>query len=112
MLERGAERLALEELGDQIRNPALAADVVHRKDVRVAEGRGGARLGLESTETVRVRRELAGEHLDGDIAPETRIAAAVHFTHSARAEQADDLVWADPRSPVVWHSKTALVQTI
>jgi hypothetical protein len=58
-------------------------DPVNGPDIRVIQCREQARLARESRETVRIRREGAGEHLDRDVALESKITGAVHFAHSA-----------------------------
>ena len=65
-----AQRLALEELGHDVRRAVLHAEVVHRRDPRMVEDAGGPRLGLEALEPVRVLREGRGQDLDRDLAPE------------------------------------------
>ena len=45
------------------------------------------RFALEAREPIRVARDRARQDLDRDVAPELRVARAVHLAHAARAEQ-------------------------
>ena len=56
------------------------------------EGGDGPRFPFELLAQLLVRRERRGEHLDGDHAIEPCIARAIHLTHAACPEQADDFV--------------------
>ena len=53
------------------------------------------RLALEAREALGVLRERGGQRLDRDVAPEPRVAGAIHLAHAARAERRDDLVGAE-----------------
>ena len=98
LVERVPKRLPAEELGDQVRHGPLGADVEDGQDVRVIERRGGARLHFESAKTIRVRDELARQHLHRDVASQPRIVALVDLAHPAGAEQADDFIGSDARA--------------
>jgi hypothetical protein len=41
---------------------------------------------------------LIGENLDRDVAFETRVARAIHLTHSPAADWREDLIRAEPRA--------------
>src|SRR5439155_12986909 len=69
-------------------------DVVHAEDIRMIEGAGRLRFFGESPLLHRVGTG-AREHLDGDVALQTGIAAAIHFAHSACTQQGDDLIRAE-----------------
>ena len=86
-----AEALPLDELHGDPGVAVVLADLVDRDDVRVVEGRGGARLVLEALEVLAALREPLGEQLDGDLAPEPGVAGAKDATHAAGAELAEDL---------------------
>lgn len=47
---------------------------------------------VEALAEVFALRDLLRQHLQRDLAIETRIASAVHLSHPARAEAGDDLV--------------------
>ena len=95
LVERVPKRLPAEELGDQVRHGPLGADVEDGQDVRVIERRGGARLHFETAKAIRIRDELARQHLHRDVAPEPRVVAFVDLTHPAGAQQADDFIGSD-----------------
>ena len=46
----------------------------------------------ESTPAVLVVQPVSGQHFDGDLAAETRVACAIDFAHPARAKRAEHLV--------------------
>ena len=69
----------------------MDADVVDRHDVRMVQGAGGLRLVGESLASCRIGSG-AREHLDRHIALQPWIASAIHVTHTARAQGADDVV--------------------
>jgi hypothetical protein len=50
---------------------------------------------LESVQSIGVGRERRRQHLDRDVASETRIARAIHLAHSTRAERGQDFIWAE-----------------
>ena len=49
--------------------------------------RNGLGLALEAF------TELSSRDFDGNIALQTRIVGAIHFTHAARAEHPENFVW-------------------
>ena len=57
----------------------------------------GENLGfaLEASDAVGVGEKFLGEDLDGDAAPQLRVAGAVDFAHAARAERSDDFIGAE-----------------
>ena len=83
-----AQRPAVDELHRDVDGVSLSPDVVDRDDVRMVERRGRARLLLEALLAVRVGRELRRQHLDGDLAPQTRVARPVHLSHASGARGA------------------------
>ena len=66
------------------------------------------RLPLESRRIVRVLRELRGQDLHRHIAIEPRIVRAVHLSHSAGAQQPDDLIYANACSGGKGHARSIL----
>jgi hypothetical protein len=90
-----AQRLPVEQLGDEVLAALVGADVVDRQDRRVVQRRGRARLLLEAADAVRILGERVGEELDRDRAAQTRIDRTVHLAHAAGADDAGDLVRTD-----------------
>jgi hypothetical protein len=86
------ERLALEHLHDEERHPLPLAHVVHRADVGVVEGGGGARLALKPRQSVRVPGQLRRENLDRHLPPEPGVLRTVDLAHAARAKRRQNLV--------------------
>ncbi len=71
---------------------AVLAEFVDCDDVRMIQRRGGVRFALETAEAFVVGGKFGGENFDGGAAAKLGIAREVNFTHSARAQQADDFV--------------------
>ena len=70
----------------------MPADVVNGADVWVVQGGDGSRFLLEALPRLRVGRERAREHLDGNRAIEARVARAIDLAHAAGPDWGDDLV--------------------
>ncbi|MCO5165313.1 MAG: hypothetical protein M9894_02960 [Planctomycetes bacterium] len=93
--EPALERLARNEVHDQVGRPALLADAVDADDVRVLEARGGARLDGEALQLLRVRAGAEGD-LDRDLAAEPPVEGAVDDAHAAARELALELEVSQP----------------
>src|SRR5262249_27099277 len=65
-------------------------------DVGMAERRQQACLALESDQTLGFPCEMWGQDLDGDVAPQLRVARTIDLAHPADAEQRLYLVRAEP----------------
>ena len=94
---RSRERLAFEELHDEVLDALLVTDVVERADVRVRELRDRLCFALETLARLG-RGQVVGENLDRDSPLEPGVFCPVHLTHAARADRREDLVRAEPRS--------------
>ena len=102
------ERHALDVLHREVAAPVGGlAELVDVRDVRMAQGGGGARLPLEPREVVRLHR-AAMEHLDGDGAVQRPVAGEIDLAHAAAAEQTHDLERSELRVRGEEHSGTAL----
>ena len=66
----------------------MPADVVDAEDVGMVERRGRARFLLESRQAIGFGARAGRQHLDRDVAPEPRIARAIHFPMPPAAEGA------------------------
>ena len=97
-LEAMREVLAREELHDEVGDAPLAAHVRQIDDVRVAQARGELRLAQEALARARDGGDAGSERLDGDALADLGVDRLVHGAHAARAEQANDLVLAEPRA--------------
>ena len=86
------ERLALEQLHDEVLRAVLVADVVERADVRMRELRDRLRLPLEPLANLGGGRQMLRQHLDRDGALEPRVPRLVDLSHPPGAERRQDLV--------------------
>jgi hypothetical protein len=86
------EVLALDQLHHDVVDVAVAADVVDRDDVGVAQPRGGAGLAAKALEEFGLAAELLAEDLDGDRPPEGRVLGGVDDRHPALAEDVPEPV--------------------
>ncbi len=96
------ERRAIDELHHERTHGRLPGgpgrkvlEPVDLRDVRVVQGREQLCLSIESHEAFDVAREQLRQDLHGDVAIEPRVARAVHFPHTACAEQELNLVHAE-----------------
>jgi hypothetical protein len=70
--------------------------------MRMVLRREHARFRLEANAAPDIELERPGQHLERDLAAETRISRAKHFAHAARTERLDHLV--DPKArPTLEH---------
>ena len=87
-----AQRLALEELGDEVRRAGVGAEVVDDEHVRVVERARRAGLLLEPAQPVGIRGHRRRQDLDRDQPPEPRVERAVELSHAAVGQRGHDLV--------------------
>ena len=87
----------------------MIADFVNRQDVRVIEGRGGARFVQEAAHPLRIAGELGAQHFQRDRAAEGRIDGLVDLAHAAAAQQVLDLVAADAAAGGQGHAEETLL---
>src|SRR5207247_5879273 len=66
-------------------------------------------LALEAGQPLGIGRKELGQDLDGDVAPELRVARTIHFAHAARAERTDDFVRAEAAARGDGHLLSAAV---
>ena len=97
-VESIAERLSIEQLLNDVRNPLVTPDVVDGDDVRVAQRAGRSRLHLEAALPVLVPGPLLGQPLDRHVARQPRVTGTVDVAHSAAADRRHDLVGPEPLS--------------
>ena len=90
------QRLAVDELEHQRVNAVAVLEPVDRTDVRMIEGREQPRFTLEARTAIGVGDEGLRQDLDRHVAPELRIARAVHLAHAAGSDQRSDLVRSEP----------------
>lgn len=88
------QRLAVDELHDEVLGVAFAPHVVQDADVRVRQLRDRPRLPLEALAGLGRRGPVRGQHLDGHLARQPSVPRAVNLSHAPRAERRKDLVGA------------------
>ena len=93
------ERRALDELHDQRMHASRLFEPVHDRNVGMIQRGENLGFAMEAREPVRIGSERVGEHLDGDITIETRVAGAVDLAHTPGPQRAEDLVHTDPMYP-------------
>ena len=106
-----AQRLALEPLHHDEERALRLADVMDRTDVGMIQRRRCPRFPLESPQTLPVAVHLGRQDLDGDFAPEARVARGVHLAHAAGADERDDLVGPKPCAWRQCHRKCLMSST-
>jgi len=80
------ERRPEDELHDEGLRVSLRFEPVDLRDVRVVELGQQLGLALETGQALGVRGEGRGKELECHVAPELRVARAIHFAHSASTE--------------------------
>ena len=99
------QRLSLEVFHDEEVDAVVTADVVERADVRVRERRDGLRFALETLAERRVGGQPGRQDLDGHIAAEPCVPAAIHFAHAARAGGRHDFIGTQARPGLERHGR-------
>ena len=107
-LEPCRQRLALEQLHDEVVAVALAADVVDGADVGVVQARDGLGFALETRPSFLVARQLLGQDLDRDVSLEASVPRFVDLTHAAGPDGLDDLVRPQLRARLDCHGIAGL----
>jgi hypothetical protein len=100
-----AKRVALEQLGDGVRDAALRPEIMNGEDVRMRERGNGLCLAFESREGGRILGKTLGQDFDGDVAVQLGIARAVDLPHSSNAKRSRDFVRPELRSHGEWHDR-------
>ena len=98
------ERLALQQLHDQIIGPVLRADVVEMADMRVAQGRNRFGLAFKTRFEIRVGTKMRWQDFDGYISTQSGVARTVHLAHAACTQRRLDLVRPELRAISERHS--------
>jgi hypothetical protein len=82
-------------------------DGVQRDDVRVVEGRDGARLALEACERLGVRGDALPQQLERHLAPEADVDRAPHHSSATFAERLQQALVEQRVSGLVAHARRA-----
>jgi len=96
--DAAVQRLAVQQLRDDVGLALVGSDVVYGDDVGMVERGGGPRFLRETAQTVEVVRDPRRQHLDRHFALEPRIPRAIHLAHPAAPDEGEDLVWTEVRA--------------
>ena len=77
------QRVALQQLRDQVRRALKDSELVDGKDVGMVQGRSRLCLLLESAQPVGILRNKGRQDLDRHFALQDRVTGAVDLTHPA-----------------------------
>jgi hypothetical protein len=91
-LDERPQRLAFDQLGNDVGDVALLADVVNGNDVGMVERAGRPRLLFKPRAPRRVAGKALRQNLHRDLAAEPGIPRAEDFAHAAGPKGCDDLV--------------------
>jgi hypothetical protein len=87
--------LALDEFQHQRMDAGGVLEAIDGGDMGMIKGCQQLGFAFESGDTLWIGRDGLGQNLEGDFPPKTSVAGAIHFTHSAEAENAAYVVRAD-----------------
>ncbi len=93
-----SKRAASHEFHDDGRVPIALDQVVNSGDVWVVERRQRLCLTLEARAKLRVIEQVGQEEFDRDVAPEPRVARAIHVAHPTGTKRGNDFVGSEPLS--------------
>ena len=91
-IEEGRQRASLDVFHDDEVDAVHVADVEHRADVGVAEGREGSGFPLEAAARVGIDQQLGPQRLQRYAALQSRVPGFVDLSHPAAAEQRHDFI--------------------
>ena len=86
------QRLALDQFEDQGAHARTLFNAVDCRNVGVIERCQRPGFSFEAGQSIGIAGERVGQHLDGDVASEARVAGAVDLSHATRAEDREELV--------------------
>ncbi len=88
------QRLALQELHDQVVDGAFVAHIMEHADIGMLKLRDDFGFAFEAGAQFSARHQLSVQYFDGDRAVQARVASAIDLTHATRAERRFDFVGA------------------
>src|SRR5262249_61631078 len=83
---------SLDEFENQRAQTVGFFESVNRADVRMIQRGEHARLARETGTTLRIRREMRGQELEGDVTTQLAVVRTKHLAHATGAERRDDPV--------------------
>jgi len=95
MIGKGrAERVALQELGNDVVDAVVRADVEDGEKIRMAERTEEMSLMLKALTTIGVIGERFREDFDGDVPIKACVLCFIDFAHAARTKRRRDFIGA------------------
>ena len=89
----------------------VVAGFVDDDDVGVVQGRGGARLLLETADSLGVVGGVFGQDLQGDFPAEPAVSGPIHLAHASTAKRTDDGIGAEALARREHHGPAGLDRT-
>ena len=80
------QRLALDELGDDVRTAVDLAEIVDDDDVRVVQARGGSDFLVKPSQAIAITDELRRQELERHGPIEPGVVREIDLAHAARAQ--------------------------
>ena len=102
------ERLAVQQLHDEVRRVAFAADIEQGADVGMREPGNRARLTVEPLSRVARHRHGGRQDFHRHEPIQPRVARLVNLPHAAGAECCEHFVWTEPGAGSQTHADAAL----
>jgi hypothetical protein len=90
--------IAFDQFHDDGDDVGALLEAKHLRDVGMIERSQRARLALETRKPIGIRGNRVGQHLDGDVTMQVRVARPEDFAHSPRTERREDFVGAKARA--------------
>ena len=86
------ERLAVEQLHDEIELAFVLIESVDRADIGMVQGRGRARFAFEAFDRLFVVGAAGRQHLERHLAAKLEVLCAVHDAHAPGSQPVDDAI--------------------
>ena len=90
------QRFAVDKFEDDAGDPAIRLEPIHSRNVRVIQRCKDFRFALKSRKPLGILGKYTGQDFDRDFTLQPRVARAIDFPHTARADQRDNLVSTKP----------------
>jgi hypothetical protein len=95
---RRFERRPIDKLEDEPIGLRRLLHAVNDRDVRMIQRRQYLRFALEAREAIGIGGKRLGQHFDGHVTIQPRVARAIHLSHPSRA-RSETISYAPRRSP-------------
>ena len=91
-LQQLTQRVALQQLGDEVGCAFEGTQLIHGEDVGMIQRGCGLRLLLKASQPVGIPRNKGWQDLDRNFTFQDRVTGAVDLAHSACAQQAENFI--------------------